>query len=61
MLSDEEIAIQRRSLEAQSVALQLHDGDERYVEVQIGVTSNWMMRLKLQNLTRELSSLSLDQ
>ena len=62
MLSDEEISVQRRSLRAQSIALQLDDGDERYVEVQIGATFSWMMmRWDLQSLRHKFSRLSLDQ
>ena len=60
-LSDEDIANQRRTLRAQSVALDLHDGSERYVEVQIEVRSDRVMRLDIQILRGRFSSLSLDE
>ena len=60
-LSDKDIAIQRRILRAQSLALELHDGSQRYVEVQIGGRFDWVMRCEMQILSARFSSLSLGQ
>ena len=61
IISDKDIAIQRRNLKAQSVALKLHDGNERYVEVQIGMGPNWVTRWDIQTLRKQFSSLNLNQ
>ena len=60
VLRDGDIAIQRRILRAQSEALEMRDGSERYVEVQIGVRSDRVMSLDMQTLSDQFSSLSLD-
>ena len=60
-LSDGDIAVQRRMLRAQSKALEVHDGSERYVEVQIGVRPDLVMGLEMQALSNRFSSFSLDQ
>ena len=60
-LSDEAIAAQRQILRARSMALETHDGSERYVEVQIGEMPDFVMRLDVQTLRDQFSSLSLDQ
>ena len=60
-LSDRDITIQRQVLRVQSVALELHDGSERYVEVKIGGRPDWVIGLDMQTLRDQFSSLSLDQ
>ena len=61
-LSDGNVQTIRKNLKAQSAAMGLNDGDERYVEVKIGtVFDNIFGRFLMRDLTERFSSLSLDE
>ena len=59
-LSDDVVELQRQQMRTDSRAVGLNDGDERFVEVSIGMTSDQCSRWDVGDLTTRLENLSLD-